>query len=221
MQPEDPRHGTYAGAVAHWFDDGRPCAPCARAETRYRKQRKLDALRGNPRTVPAIGIVRRIHALHALGWSGRQIADAAGASINTLRAMQYHDSERVHRATADRVIAAYESLAMRRPDGGYADRQRTMARRKGWAPPLAWDDIDDPDEQPTGHMITALSTTVARADTLADLHDRGAGVSEACRVLDVTRSALEKWCARHGLADLHRALVAREQGCNPWTERSA
>lgn len=149
MSPDDPRHGTYAGAVAHWMQDGdRPCEDCARAEWRYRKQRKMDALRGNPRSVPAIGVLRRIRALHAIGWTGPQIAEAAGVSVHTMRSIGYHESARIRASTARRIVAAYDDLCGTWPEGLYAKRARLMASRRGWVPPIMWLDIDDPAEQP-------------------------------------------------------------------------
>lgn len=150
MTPEDPRHGSYAGAVQHWFDKERPCDQCARAEWRYRKTRQLRALQGNPATVPAIGTKRRIEALHALGWARRQIADASGVSLNTLHSIFAHESTRVLSGTANAIADAYDRMSMTLPSGGYADRGRAAARRRGWLPPLAWDEdtIDNPDARP-------------------------------------------------------------------------
>lgn len=153
MNPEDPRHGKYAGAVAHWLENGeRPCDDCARAEWRYRKTRKLRHLRGDLPTVSSTGTIRRIEALFALGWSGPKVAEAAGISVATIRAARYHKVATVHAATARAIVRAYDTLSMSRPEGHYADRARRMAQRKGWLPPLAWDDdsIDDPAAKPLG-----------------------------------------------------------------------
>lgn len=148
MQPDDPRHGTYAGAVQHWFDKESLCDDCARAEWRYRKNKELRHLRGDSPTVPSIGTVRRFQALQALGWTGPEIAAEVGVSIYSLRSISYHGSAVVHSGTAAKMAAAYERMCMTRPEGHYANRARAMAARKGWPPPLAWDDIDDPDEKP-------------------------------------------------------------------------
>lgn len=147
MTPDDPRHGTYAGAVAHWGEGHRPCPPCATAETRYRKTRKLRALHSDPATVPARGTVRRWQALQAIGWTGPQIAKASGVSVHTLRSIRYTGAERIYAETAAKLADAYDRMAMTVPDGNYAKRARAMAAKAGWAPPLAWDDIDL-DEQP-------------------------------------------------------------------------
>jgi hypothetical protein len=149
VNADDPRHGKYAGAVAHWMSNERPCDACSVAEARYRKTRKLKHLRGVPVTVSAVGIRRRLHALMALGYTGPQVAEASGLSIATMRSIDYHGSQKVHAITAEKVIAVYERLSMTRPEGQYANRARVMARRRGWLPPLAWDDIDDPTERPS------------------------------------------------------------------------
>lgn len=152
MSEDDPRHGTYAGAVAHWLSGGRPCDDCARAETRYRKRRKLRILHGDRATVPALGVLRRIQALHALGYTGPQIADAAGVSVNAMRSIDYHEAVSVRAGTEQKIAAAYERLCMVRPEGRYANRARSMAAQRGWAPPLAWDDIDN-DEAPAAEAV--------------------------------------------------------------------
>lgn len=160
MKPDDPRHGTYAGAVAHWLTGERPCLACATEETRYRKRRKMRHLRGDAPTVPAVGTLRRIQALHALGWTGPQIAEAAGLPVNTLRSVYYHQVRVVRAGTAQRVADAFDRLAMSRPEGKYANRARAMAERRGWPPPLAWDDIDDPNEIPDMTEIDSLPDPV-------------------------------------------------------------
>lgn len=147
MDAQDRRHGTYAGAVAHWSLREKPCQPCADAGMRYHKARTLRLLRGETGSVPAIGTLRRIQALQAIGWGIPDIAREAGLPVPTLRNPAYR-GERVWTSTAERVAEAYERLAMTWPEGRYATRSRRMAARKGWLPPLAWTDIDDPDERP-------------------------------------------------------------------------
>jgi hypothetical protein len=153
MQPEDPRHGTYAGASAHWKAGESPCDACSTAAWRRRKRNSYLAAIGRPATVPKHGLVRRVHALQAIGWTQPQIAAAAGLSIKTLRNPLLRGST-AYRCTHEAVAEAFERLCMTLPpettpqqrrDAAYA---RTVAARNGWAPPLAWDDIDDPDERP-------------------------------------------------------------------------
>lgn len=149
MSPDDPRHGTYAGAAVHWKAGERACPACARAALRRRKRNHCLALAGTPATVPAAGTVRRLQALQAVGWTITDVARESGLHEKTLRNPVYRGA-RVYRATADAVADAYERLSMTFPDGPYATRARRRAQRLGYPPPLAWDDdtIDDPDALP-------------------------------------------------------------------------
>lgn len=50
MSPDDPRHGTRAGAVAHRKDGETPCDPCRKGEAAYmRELRKRPDIRENER----------------------------------------------------------------------------------------------------------------------------------------------------------------------------
>lgn len=153
MDPLDPRHGTYAGAAVHWKEGDRPCSSCAVAAARKRKWNNYLTLVGTPATVPSIGTVRRIQALQALGWTHAQIADAADLTVECIRSPICRGTN-VYRSTAEGVAEAYDALAMKvAPDSRNARWCRTFARRKGWPPPLAWDDIDDPNEVPRGLKV--------------------------------------------------------------------
>jgi hypothetical protein len=143
MSPEDPRHGTVAGHIAHQRGDRDYCDPCIRAKAMYDKRRKWAAYNGQGYTVASLGARRRLQALQALGWSRQRVAEAAGWP--TTGALNYlMRNETITRATHDRLAAAYDALSMRTPpDEMAARRARTWARRRGYAPPLAWDDIDN------------------------------------------------------------------------------
>lgn len=147
MNHDDPRHGHYAGAVAHWRERSTLCDPCARAASRRRKLNRLRRQEGRPGLVPALGTVRRLQALQAIGYGYPRLAIETGISEKTLRNPTYR-GQWVYRVTADAVATVYERLCMTPLDGPYARRSRNMAAAKGWMPPLAWDDIDDPDERP-------------------------------------------------------------------------
>lgn len=147
MTPEDPRHGTYAGAAAHWKDGEKPCPPCHEAAYKVRKKNTFLTVVGNSATVPSRGTVRRIQALQAIGWTQREIAEAAGVPVASLRNPVVRGS-RVYRATADAVARAFDKLAMTpAPESRNSRYLRTVAAREGHASPLAWDDIDH-DEHP-------------------------------------------------------------------------
>lgn len=146
MTPDDPRHGTYAGSNAHWGAGEELCGPCREAAATYaRRRRKLRELYGAS-SIPSTGTRRRIQALMTLGWSGVQIGNASG--IHRQYLWEVLAGERVTVKTAKRIARVYGPLSMTLPPetGKFermaAARIRNLARRNGWAPPLAYDDID-------------------------------------------------------------------------------
>lgn len=143
MKVNDPRHGTLAGHAAGCRDT---C--CGDAKRRYDKRRKWEALQGLARLVPSLGTRRRVRALQALGYSVPAIASEASLPAKTVLDLCYR-SDRVRAETANAIAATYERLCMTPATGPYSNRSRLCAQRKGWAPPLAWDDIDNPDERPS------------------------------------------------------------------------
>ena len=97
--------------------------------------------------VPRLGATRRVRALQRLGWTMPLIAQHAGVKIRTVHSVvdPAQGAQLVARATHDAIETAYRALCM---TPGPDARNRRMGERRGWAPPLAWDDVDNPDEQP-------------------------------------------------------------------------
>lgn len=88
------------------------------------------------------GTVRRIRALQAMGWPLREIGarcDIATQNLGTIAS----SGRGVYASTATRIAKVYDELSM---TPGPSSRSRVIARKRGWQPPLAWDDlmIDDP-----------------------------------------------------------------------------
>lgn len=152
MSPDDPRHGTYAGSIQHYLTKTPTCQPCRTAAATYRRQRRarLYLTRTTTLETNPTGSIRRIQALVAIGHSMRTIDDHLGWAWGTTSRYLIANHKTTHRTTADRIATVYQQLCMTTPTGPYANRNRKLAERKGWAPPLAWDNIDDPNERPTG-----------------------------------------------------------------------
>lgn len=215
MTPEDPRHGTNAGATAHHASGTPICEPCRLAKCRANKGAQVDREQGRPRTVELgkrahrvvttahipqlatmtmitettlrtiatkgpqqkvrrttrdalnaaaatlrpitmVGIRRRVQGLHSLGWTCADLARESGVSAETLEAHRNERPTALRLPTAEAVAEAYESMSVRLPEPAtahersIATKARNRARLHGWPPPLAWDDIDNPDEQPKG-----------------------------------------------------------------------
>lgn len=161
MSPDDPRHGTNAGYIAHAFARDTACEPCRTAAADYR--RGLRARRYLARTnrlyVDATGTIRRIHALQALGWRLKDIDRAIGRDPATNYVHNLTRQAKVHLDTAKKVAAAYDRLSMKL---GPSQRSRDVAERNRWAVPLAWDegDIDDPNARPHGRQGRRIPKTV-------------------------------------------------------------
>lgn len=213
MNVNDPRHGTYAGGRVHRASNEIPCEPCRRAEARYQNEILLDRMAGAPRAVASTGTRRRIQALVALGHSMARIAGALDISQQAAWNMANRPTAYTRRATAVRVANLYDSWSMRLPDmtPGAARKQalyaRTVAKKRGFAPPLAWDDIDDPAEQPYG--IRNGDEQTDRGGVIADVLDQGGNDWEVARRLGIGVLALEQWCDRNGMRAELNALRGR------------
>lgn len=138
---------------------GKPSAKVLRttAEAILAVQPTLENLAAGQR-FPVIGAARRLQALVALGYSQRSLAQRLGimpANFTSLvHGTQPFVSVRTHRQVCD----LYAELARRLPEPvtrsekGAVTRAKKIAAKYGWVSPMAWDDIDDPNEKP--HRVT-------------------------------------------------------------------
>ena len=99
--------------------------------------------------VTARGAQRRIRALAARGWTLDEIARRLMWADE--RRDNIHNVEHVHAWVHQSLSALYEEIWNAEPPAATlsecALRDRTIrrAQRMGWAPPMAWDDIDNDD----------------------------------------------------------------------------
>jgi len=192
--------------IADWRAHQEASASARESDRRYSKRRYFAK---GKLTIDATGTRRRVQALYALGWTWDALAAEMGVRKGSVWRLAHgaHCTDRgVYRETAAAVVALFERLCMTRPEGWVADRARNVAIRNGWVPPLAWDNIDDPSEQPTDWQYRAPT----RAELLDDLDERGAGISEVMQALDITRQSLERWCVRNGRWETFVRLRDRE-----------
>jgi len=99
--------------------------------------------------VPAYPTVRRMQALSRIGWTNGAILaelQAEGLEIRQVKTW-YQLADHIlienHRAM-ERV---YDRLSLTQ---GPSNRGATIAKNKGWAPPMSWDNLLDPFERPKG-----------------------------------------------------------------------
>lgn len=162
--------------------------------------------------VPSIGTVRRLRALTVMGWSMPELAARCGIGESTLHALRdpKHATTRPRFAAA--VRALYDELSMTPGPNRWA---ATRAVRKGWMPPLAWDDatIDDPAAQPDAGARTTTSRGRPREDVVEDVEflldlEPLATARQIADRLAVTDGAVQHALSRTGRSDL-LAVLAR------------
>jgi transcriptional regulator with XRE-family HTH domain len=158
----DQRHPAWPtpAEIADWQrDDAERRDYRARKAALQADLRKRWYLNGGPIHTPAIGTTRRVRALHALGWTAPELGQRLGLSAGRVRQLLDGNAEKVKPETVDRINRLYAELSMsappdkrnrRRGEVNVHERTRRLCRRKGWVPPLAWndDEIDDPTATP-------------------------------------------------------------------------
>lgn len=89
--------------------------------------------------VPTVRSARRVQALAALGWS----FTAQGSVMQVTNTVVWEIANEVHEhvteTTHTRVVNLFERLS---GTAGPSRRTVLLATRRGWLPPLAWEDID-------------------------------------------------------------------------------
>lgn len=158
----------------------------------------LDAIPAH-RQVDVSGTRRRIQALSRAGWPMQHLAELLGVTVSTISAYTKPTRKRVLVRVARAVRAVYDDLAM---TPGDSKRAAMWAERRGWPPPLAWDDesIDDPAATPwtpTADRDDVDPVVVARAVA----GDRPARMSRAERA-EATRVLTERGLSAAQIADL-------------------
>ncbi len=180
------KHGT----VSAYRRRGCTCPDAQQATLRYEKLTRCGRL--EPGFIPALGTRRRLQALAAIGHSSTELGrrlGCTGANVRKIRA-----AATVLRPTAARIHRLFAELAMTPGVGAEAAMTRAHARRAGWWPPLAWDDIDDPAETPRRGR-----PSVGEVDALAVEH-AAAGLIPFTRLHGVERAVVVAQLTAAGLS---------------------
>lgn len=165
----------------------------------------------NPNLVPAQGSRRRLQALRLLGWTASQLAQLTGLHPRTIRDTCHPNRLHVSHNTATRITAIFNTHAYRppRPRTRYevraAEECRTFAQEQGWAPAMAWDDIDT-DRAPQG-IPSGPVAAIPVAEALS-LLKAGEAPAEVASRLGVKPESLARRLRRHGQ---HRWAAACER----------
>lgn len=117
--------------------------------------------------VDATGTIRRLRALSIGGHRLKDIAAEAGHMPGALSKILNGHAQHVRGTTANDIARVYKAWKDR---PGPSKRERLRAEREGWHGPLAWDDIDDPNEQPNGGTpATGIGKRQIAEDRTADI----------------------------------------------------
>lgn len=113
--------------------------------------RRYDKLRrsGYFQTVDGTVTRRKLAALQAIGYSLTDIGGLIGKTQQSL-SETFHSEAPVHRSTEKAIAEVYQRLHLTPNDSPYASRTVARARRLRYAAPLAYDDINDLNEEPIG-----------------------------------------------------------------------
>ncbi len=150
--------------------------------------------RSTAKLVAAVGARRRAQALVALGWPQTAIAARAGLPHMVVNRLVVGNGAQVTSATATAITEAFTALAM---TPGPSGRARSHAQRRGWPPPLAWDNIDDPTATPD----TGFTRPVTFAERFTELRDH-VGIRNEERIaeiLGITTESVADQCYRNKL----------------------
>lgn len=172
------------------------------------------------RIVTTVGVTRRLRALAWLGYTSPVVAAESGVHEDTVRDARNGVLAFVHETTATALVATYDRLSMTlaEPRDAYEQRgitrSRNHARRARWSPPLAWDDIDDPDAEP----YRAPKHYAPGRPNLRDAHIEnaewmaaaGETLTAVCERLNLDPETFYSACRRAGRTDLYARLSSRE-----------
>lgn len=138
--------------------------------------------------VPAIGSTRRLQALGVLGWTLDEVRTHTGITASVLADAQSGKRTVIAAKAAGLIADVYEPMSARR---GPSTRATFRALKKGWVPPLAWDEgsLDDPDARPHGGDNSRGRTPTRK---IADLHAQGKDAGEIAVLLNMPTERVER-----------------------------
>lgn len=144
--------------------------------------------------VPSVGTRRRLQALVAIGYSRSELCRRLGVQVSNGHRLFLDSHLVVNASTARAVAGLFDELQMK---PGSCTRAVNDARRKGWPPPMAWDEdrIDDPAATPDCQPAEKLSIV----DRYSELRDLGFSEREILRRLGMRAGALSRQLYRYGI----------------------
>lgn len=162
--------------------------------------------------VPGSGAARRLRALAALGWTAVLLEQHTGLTCIRLRDLRKQNTARISTADHRAIADAYDRLWNQTPPyTKYTEAVRRRAERRGWPPPMAWDDdptsphgIDNPAATPAaaglGRKRDRDAAQLAEVEYLLGCGVPAHQVADQLGYKDP--ASLSTWLRRHGRDDL-------------------
>lgn len=161
---------------------------------------------GSRRPVPSLGAHRRVQALAARGWSLSKIADRLDMGIANFWKTMGSDS--IGAGLHLRIAAIYDELWDQAPpheqwhDAAAYTRTINYAKKKGYLPPLAWDDIDTDPEPERDVVEQGRATADEILDDVAFLLEGGESAEQVAAIVGRKFDSLAKLAERNGRREL-------------------
>ena len=187
---------------------GRPAKIRGWCRNHYNAQLKYAYNRQRWARTSSVGISRRLQALVAIGYPNHYLSDQLGIGPSYVSKLMHNGRRNVNADTATRVKALYDRLSMT-PGPSWEARER--ARKRGWVPPLAWDDdaIDDPQAVPN----VGDSKPVTWAEKYQELRFTGLSDLQILDRLGVNPESMLRQMDRYGITadpELVRLAIRRK-----------
>ena len=138
--PTDHKHGDTLTCYVRHKCRCEPCRAARRARVPYERRTRMT--KGHDVWIDATGIRRRLQALAVAGWAPADVSERCGSHYRHLTKIRSGDLKQVRISTARRIEPVYRELIMQVRDDRAAKITKFSARRNGWVPALAWNDID-------------------------------------------------------------------------------
>lgn len=158
--------------------------------------KKLKSIKGAvPSFSHPIASQRKIQAMQLKGYSHRAICELhPDLKIDVIHRLSANYRARVTRKTHDAIAMAWVKVTqLPEPQGRSANAVRTLAKKKGYYPFGAWENINDPDCEPDSGVFvegqTPLTDAILRLRSLAA---RGFQIQDIAKEANVSRSSLYK-----------------------------
>lgn len=127
-----------------------------------------------PATVDATGAKRRVEALMTLGYDTHQIAAGIGLARNNVSRLLNNHRTEVRRETHEAIVRFYDQAWQTPSTHRYIKRTKALAAKRGYVPPMGWDDdsIDDPLAEPFTETAVGIDWQIVERAVAGKLRGR-------------------------------------------------